>query len=111
MLLHISDPTPQRYWRLHANVFVADQYLAALWLDQSIETTKERRLSGAAFTDDRRRPSGGNVNAHIVQRHDVAESVRDTVRGKGNWHDLKSDRHSADPLLLSCVPAQVAGVI
>jgi hypothetical protein len=98
VLLHIPDSTSQEYRRLRLNVAFADHHLPALRLYKPVEAAEERRLSRAAFADERSRAARHNLDAHIVQSDDVTEVMRDVSRCERDRHGLKSDGSGGESL-------------
>jgi hypothetical protein len=68
VLLDVSDSPAQQHSGLCANVFVTDQDLSALRLDESVEAAEQRGFAGSAFAHERNRASGWNIDADIIER-------------------------------------------
>lgn len=68
MLLDVSDSPAQRYGWLLADISVADSDSSTRRLDKTVEATKQRRFARSTFTDEGNGPTGGNVNADIIER-------------------------------------------
>jgi len=75
VLLDVSDPATQLDHILIANIPVADDYLAAHWLDQAVEAPQQCRLSRPALAHQRRCTTGRHVQTYIAERDDVAKSM------------------------------------
>jgi hypothetical protein len=82
VLLHIPDSAPEQNRRLRLNVAFANHHFPALRLYKPVEAAEKCRLTRAAFADERGRPTRHNLDAHIVEGHDVAEVMRDVARGE-----------------------------
>ena len=70
MLLHVSDPSAQQDRGLRANIAVADSYLSLQRLDESIEAAEKCCLARSAFTDERNRATGWNVETDVIKGYD-----------------------------------------
>jgi hypothetical protein len=98
VLLHVSYLPSQKDGRLGANVFLADSHFAALRLDQAIETAEKRGFARSAFSDKSDGLARRYVDAHIVERNDAPEVMRDVSRSQGGRHAHKSDIGATQPL-------------
>jgi hypothetical protein len=98
MLLHVPDSPSQQYRGLSADILLAHYYFAALRLDQSVEAAQQRGLARSTFSDQRYGVTSGNVDAHVVERDDAPEVMRDIPRSQRGRHALKSDSSQAQPL-------------
>src|SRR5205814_3411668 len=92
VLLHVANAPPQHYRRLLSHVLLGDEHFSLLRLDQAIETPQQRRLSRAAFSDQRRRAPGRNLEADVVESDYATKTVRYVPRAKRCRHALKSAR-------------------
>jgi len=77
VLLHVAYPPSQQDYRLGSNIILAHFHLAPLRLDQAIETAKERGFARPAFSHQRYGMTSRNVDAHIVERDNAPEVMRD----------------------------------
>jgi hypothetical protein len=77
VLLDISDLSSQQNWRLTPNILPANSYLATLGLDQPIEAPEKRRFAGSTFSDQGHRFPCRNIDTDVIERDDVAKSLRD----------------------------------
>ena len=92
VLLYVANAPPQHYRRLLPHVLLGDEHFSLLRLDQAIETPQQRRLSRAAFSDQRRRAPGRNLEADVVESDYATKTVRYVPRAKRCRHVLKSAR-------------------
>ena len=91
MLLDVSDSPAQHDSRLSPNILVTDSDFSTQRLDQSVEAAQQRRFAGSALADERDSATSRNIDAHIVQRCDGSEAVRDIPGGEERRHALKTD--------------------
>jgi prepilin-type processing-associated H-X9-DG protein len=80
VLLHVPDSAPEKNRRLRLNVAFADNHVPALGLYKPVEAAEKRRLSRAAFADERSRATRQDLNANVVESDDFAEVMRDIAR-------------------------------
>jgi hypothetical protein len=98
VLLHVPDSPSEQHCGLSADILLAHHYFAPLRLDQSVEAAEQRGFARSAFSYQRYGVSRRNVNAHVVERDDAPEVMRDIPRSQGSRHALKSDSSQAQPL-------------
>jgi hypothetical protein len=98
VLLHVPDSPSEQHCGLSAYILLAHHYFAPLRLDQSVKAAEQRGFARSAFSYQRYGVSRRNVNAHVVERDDAPEVMRDIPRSQGSRHALKSDSSQAEPL-------------
>src|SRR5262245_13744842 len=72
VLEHHADVAAGR--RHGGNVLAIDHYASTVWLLEARHHLQERGLAGAAGAQDGEQLTGGDVEADLVQRHDLADA-------------------------------------